>query len=372
MARQHFKHDTWLDPEEYAYPAGSLRQSHRRFRAIIDRSEGTWVSTDYVTGYAGVADTYFTIPARTTFRGQTLHGFLTMGSDERGKTEGTLLFVVPKTHKQPKTNPPLTRVKVVGPNMTEIRHGEITALYSYETPVALDTPSGLYRTATHFSNTTARHISKWGAKTAPKISQEKIELAIQRGVDPQTLGAERGPRRNPGDVHIDIDSHKQNPARIAYRVGEVKIYWDSALKEYEVVGKGEQRGNGYFTSDKQDAIDTAKTIAGGHQPNPGKFNDTVEELLYVVDHDQTMGDASGPLGWMGLVSGLLLPEANELAKFHGIELDDSDTADYDWPLNAIIIEDDQGFIDVTTYKSNREAIRVWRELEKELEGFETE
>ena len=269
-------------------------------------------------------------------------------------------------------NPPLTRVKQVGPNMTEIRHGEITALYSYETPVALDTPSGLYRTATHFSNTTARHISKWGAKTAPKISQEKIELAIQRGVDPQTLGAERGPRRNPGDVHIDIDSHKQNPARIAYRVGEVKIYWDSALKEYEVVGKGEQRGNGYFTSDKQDAIDTAKTIAGGHQPNPGKFNDTVEELLYVVDHDQTMGDASGPLGWMGLVSGLLLPEANELAKFHGIELDDSDTADYDWPLNAIIIEDDQGFIDVTTYKSNREAIRVWRELEKELEGFETE
>jgi len=108
-------------------------------------------------------------------------------------------------------NPPLTRVKQVGPNMTEIRHGEITALYSYETPVALDTPSGLYRTATHFSNTTAKHISKWGAKTAPKISQEKIELAIQRGVDPQTLGAERGPHRNPGDVHIDIDSHKRNP-----------------------------------------------------------------------------------------------------------------------------------------------------------------
>jgi len=66
---------TFLDPEEYCYPSGSLRQSSRRFAArcpdgIIRK------------GICGLADTFFSIPARLNAKGKTVTGFV--GSDENG------------------------------------------------------------------------------------------------------------------------------------------------------------------------------------------------------------------------------------------------------------------------------------------------
>ena len=109
----------------------------------------------------------------------------------------------------------------------------------------------------------------------------------------------------------------------------------------------------------------------GHQPNPGKFSDTVEEMLYQIDHDQTIGSVD-ELGWYGLVSGLLYREAEEFVRDSG-DLDvrefahDSDS--YDWPLNAIIAEDSDGSIQVETFKNNRDALRQWAEVQRMYDKY---
>lgn len=56
--------------------------------------------------------------------------------------------------------------------------------------------------------------------------------------------------------------------KILARVGSTKVYWDSELREYEVVALGEKRGDGYFTSDKEDALNTARTISEDRVRNP--------------------------------------------------------------------------------------------------------
>lgn len=101
---------------------------------------------------------------------------------------------------------------------------------------------------------------------------------------------------------------------------------------------------------------------------PGKFSDSIEELLYALDHDQTVG-SSDELGWYGLVSGLTRTEAQDIARDLDLEWDDDDADQYDWPLNAIIREGNDGDIDVATFKENREAIREWRYLEEEYERY---
>ena len=120
-------------------------------------------------------------------------------------------------------NPPLQGIKQLGANMTELEHGDLTVLYSYSTPVALLAPSGLYRTSTHHSNTTSKHIGKWfqhhglDPKGAHRISQEVVENAVRFGHDP-------------GETHIG------NPPRIVYKVGQgrtgplVKVYWTVSTK----------------------------------------------------------------------------------------------------------------------------------------------
>lgn len=68
-----------------------------------------------------------------------------------------------------------------------------------------------------------------------------------------------------------IEARNQNPPRIVYRVGQgrkgalVKVYWDSDLREYEVRHERQQEGEGYFTTDKEDAIATADAIAEGQE-----------------------------------------------------------------------------------------------------------
>lgn len=52
-------------------------------------------------------------------------------------------------------------VKRIGANKTEIRTGEAVVLVSYETPVAAIVNGRRVRTATKWSPTTERHITKW-------------------------------------------------------------------------------------------------------------------------------------------------------------------------------------------------------------------
>lgn len=92
---------------------------------------------------------------------------------------------------------------------------------------------------------------------------------------------------------------------------------------------------------------------------------SVEDLLSNGEVlDQEIGDMN-EIGWYGMVSGLLLPEA--LDAIRPAELTDADQ--YDWPLNAIIHIDSQGFKDVTSWKNNREMMREWRLIEKAYDDY---
>lgn len=68
---------TWIDPEEYAYPEGSLRQSRRR--GLVKYPDGK-----LRTVVLGVPDTFFTIPARGKAHGRTFSGYVSC--DESGFT----------------------------------------------------------------------------------------------------------------------------------------------------------------------------------------------------------------------------------------------------------------------------------------------
>jgi hypothetical protein len=192
------------------------------------------------------------------------------------------------------------KLRPIGPNVNEVTVGELTVLFSYQTPVAAFVPGeGYLVTDKKWSKTTSRHINKWlasmGVKTAVKVSQERLN------------------------------------AIVALNGGE----------------------------------------GGEYNRNPGKFSDSIEELLYALDHavlDQTVG-STDELGWYGLVSDLTRPEARKLAEEFGVKWDNDDADQYDWPLNAIIREDSDGFVTVNTFKQNRDAIREWRDVEEEYERY---
>lgn len=62
-------------------------------------------------------------------------------------------------------------LKPIASNMTEVKVGVITVLFSYSTPVAACIPTkGWFRTEKKWSVTTSRHINKWldGVKAEEK------------------------------------------------------------------------------------------------------------------------------------------------------------------------------------------------------------
>jgi hypothetical protein len=66
---------TQLDPEEYAYPSGALRNSRRHFSAIC-------LDGKVRRGTCGVPDTFFSIPARLKAKGKTVTGYVTIDSSD--------------------------------------------------------------------------------------------------------------------------------------------------------------------------------------------------------------------------------------------------------------------------------------------------
>jgi len=110
-------------------------------------------------------------------------------------------------------NAPLTSVKPVGANMTQVDHGRAIILYSYQTPVAIYVPGiGTFVTTKHHSVTTSKHIGKWGVvPPIVKVSQDEIEEMARSGEVPERnptlaiLGNPRGRRRKLATKVLAID-----------------------------------------------------------------------------------------------------------------------------------------------------------------------
>jgi len=64
----------------------------------------------------------------------------------------------------------------ISSNMTELEVNGVSILFSYSTPVAGYDKEGAFRTSTHYSTTTTRHINKYlgGKEIGRKVSQEYI------------------------------------------------------------------------------------------------------------------------------------------------------------------------------------------------------
>jgi len=60
----------------------------------------------------------------------------------------------------------------IASNMYVKTVGNIIFLFSYDTPVAGETPNGPFRTSAKFSATTTRHINKYLGKGVGKILQQ--------------------------------------------------------------------------------------------------------------------------------------------------------------------------------------------------------
>lgn len=71
MYRQEFKHDTWIYPEEAAYPNGNQT---RKGCAIFPDGKKRRV-------WAGIPDTYFSIPAHAKVKGKYQAGWV--GVDDK-------------------------------------------------------------------------------------------------------------------------------------------------------------------------------------------------------------------------------------------------------------------------------------------------
>jgi hypothetical protein len=73
---------TYLEPEEKAYPNGAIRR-----RGYVElRQNPNRLSLDLpygrlITVYAGIPDTYFSIPAVYRYRGQRIRGFVSRQDD---------------------------------------------------------------------------------------------------------------------------------------------------------------------------------------------------------------------------------------------------------------------------------------------------
>lgn len=89
-------------------------------------------------------------------------------------------------------NPPLHGVESVGPNMTEVRHGDLTILYSYKIPVLFYDRAygGFFLTDERGNSTTSRHMKRylklWGEDDASikkmrRLPQGDINTAVQDG-----------------------------------------------------------------------------------------------------------------------------------------------------------------------------------------------
>jgi hypothetical protein len=72
------------------------------------------------------------------------------------------------------------RINIIGSNQTELYLGNGTVvLFSYNTPVAARTPNGFIKTSTKWSNTTSKHINKWGGYGGKEVEQSVLDSLVK-------------------------------------------------------------------------------------------------------------------------------------------------------------------------------------------------
>lgn len=103
--KQVFESGTWLESEDYAYPAGGV-YAGRRARAVIRPNQHNPIALDYGSVrvvHVGIPDTAFTIPARLRRSGhKAIVGYVSMDTNRN-----VLLFT-------PEANPSACCQCVVG------------------------------------------------------------------------------------------------------------------------------------------------------------------------------------------------------------------------------------------------------------------
>jgi hypothetical protein len=129
-------------------------------------------------------------------------------------------------------NAPLKGARQIGSNMTEVEHGDLIVLYSYETPVAFLSPRGGYVTDKRWSVTTSKHIAKffdhhgYDRKGAFKVPQEDIEMFVATGKGPQDFPINLDPTpKEMRDVVTRLLRRRggnPRPRRTQRRVGLIK------------------------------------------------------------------------------------------------------------------------------------------------------
>lgn len=60
------------------------------------------------------------------------------------------------------------KLRVLGQNQTEVEAGEVTVLFSYNTPVAAELDGEFFVTQSKYSSTTTKHINSWLAGNGGK------------------------------------------------------------------------------------------------------------------------------------------------------------------------------------------------------------
>ena len=73
------------------------------------------------------------------------------------------------------------KIRVIGQNQTEVTNGNMSILFSYNTPVAyVNHQLGkFFKTSKKWSKTTSKHINQWlDGSDASEISQEQLEKEV--------------------------------------------------------------------------------------------------------------------------------------------------------------------------------------------------
>jgi hypothetical protein len=72
------------------------------------------------------------------------------------------------------------KLNTIASNMTELNFNGMSVLFSYNTPVAGWDDQGAFRTSTHYSPTTSKHINKYlgGSDVGRKVTQDYINSIV--------------------------------------------------------------------------------------------------------------------------------------------------------------------------------------------------
>lgn len=92
-------------------------------------------------------------------------------------------------------------VRSIGSNRTEVDHGDVIVLYSYDIPVAVLSPvKDVFVTMERFSTATSRHISQWVERFSSLVTVTEVpQSVIERMAES-------------GSVH-GVDTFEHNPSR---------------------------------------------------------------------------------------------------------------------------------------------------------------